>query len=78
METFKRACVNPWCKAQFTYTSEQIQVIDGEEILPTQCKKCHSFDNELSGGVTWVDKTYEGSVYDDGPHQMKYRITNFR
>lgn len=78
MEIFKRACTNPWCKAPFTYTSEDIVTVDDEEVHPKQCKKCLSFANELSGGVTWTDKTYEGSIHDDGPHQIKYRITNFR
>lgn len=78
MEIIKRACGNPWCKAPFSYTTEEIVIVDGEEVHPKECKKCLSFSNELSGGVTWTDKTYEGSIYDDGPHQIKYRITNFR
>jgi hypothetical protein len=78
METFNRACSNPWCKAPFTYTSEEIITVEDEEIHPKECRKCLSFSNELSGGVTWTDKNYEGSIYDDGPHQVRYRITNFR
>ena len=78
MEVFKKICSNPWCKAPFEYTSEQIQQIDGEEIRPKQCPKCLSFSNELSGGVTWTEKTYEGSRWDNTPHQIKYRVTNFK
>lgn len=78
METFFKICENPWCKGGFNYTSNDIQVIDGEEVRPKQCPKCISFSTELSGGVTWTDKNYEGSIYDDGPHQIKYRVTNFK
>ena len=78
METFKKVCENFWCKVPFTYTSDMIQVIDGEEIRPKQCPKCHSFATELSGGVTWSEKTYEGDRWDGMSHQISYRVTNFR
>lgn len=77
MEEFKRVCSNPWCKGHFVYTSNDIRIVEGKEIHPTQCRKCKSFDTELSGGVTWEDKEYEGDRY-DGPHQIKYRVTNYK
>ena len=52
--------------------------VDGEMIPPKNCAKCRSFDNELSAGVTWSDKEYEGSRFDGKPHEIKYKITNFR
>jgi hypothetical protein len=78
MENFTKVCENPWCKGHFNYTSGDIKIIDGDEVVPKQCPKCLSFANDLSGGVTWSDKTYEGGLYDDGPHEIRYKITNFR
>jgi hypothetical protein len=52
--------------------------MDGDKkIYPSVCKKCKSFDTELSGGVEWKDKEYEGDIW-DGPHQIKYKVTNFK
>lgn len=89
MEQLISFCRNPWCKVRFTYTeSEMISVKtdpraksnDGEQekLPPRECPKCRSFNNELSGGVEWKDKSYEGDRYDDRPHQIKYKVTNFR
>lgn len=78
MEIFKAVCINPWCKVSFTYAPESIIVVDGEEIRPTQCPKCYSFDKELSGGVTWTDKKYEGDRWDGMPHRISYKVTNFK
>lgn len=70
-------CKSPWCKAHFEYFKPD--AVDGNEVAPpTTCPKCRSFDNELSGGVTWTDKEYEGSRFDNTPHQIKYKVTNFK
>ena len=61
-------CRNPWCKSTFEYKTEEI---------PKICPKCNSFDKELSGGVSWVDKTYEGSRFDGTPHQISINIKKF-
>ena len=37
----------------------------------------HPFYKELYG-VEWKDKEYEGSRFDGMPHQMKYKVTNFK
>ena len=72
-------CKNPWCKSHFTYKEhERLEQEDGQMIPPNECSKCRSFNNELSGGVTWSDKEYEGSRFDGMPHQIKYKITNFK
>lgn len=71
-------CKNPWCKAHFTYKDIEMVELDGEMFPPSECSKCRSFNNELSGGVTWTDKEYEGSRFDGMPHQIKYKITNFK
>jgi hypothetical protein len=52
--------------------------IDGVKFPPRTCPKCRSFDTELSGGVTWTDKEYEGDRFDGLPHEIKYKVTNFR
>lgn len=78
MEKFISVCSNPWCKAHFEYVKDDILTIDGVEQSPRICPKCKSFDSELSGGVTWNTKEYEGDRFDGESHQIKYRITNFR
>jgi hypothetical protein len=92
MEQLKSVCKNPWCKATFFYTEEDMIVvsdnsrsskIDGvlgevQKNPPSQCNKCRSFNSELSGGVEWSDKEYEGSRFDGMPHQMKYKVTNYK
>ena len=47
-------------------------------VHPKECNKCRSFDKELSGGVEWKDRTYEGSRFDDRPHEIKYKVTNYK
>ena len=71
-------CKNPWCKATFVYYENDMIDIDGVKIPPNNCSKCRSFDNELSDGVTWTDKEYEGSRFDGTPHQIRYKVTNFK
>jgi hypothetical protein len=78
MEKFLAVCKSPWCKAHFEYTQNDILIVDENELAPTTCPKCKSFDSELSGGVTWTDKEYEGSRFDGTPHEIKYKVTNFR
>ena len=77
METFNSVCSNPWCKAHFSYTELNFIKTDDGMIHPKQCQKCRSFDKELSVGVEWKDRTYEGSI-DTGPHEIKYKVTNYR
>ena len=74
MEELKTICKNPWCKGTFYYVESDM--IDCNP--PTQCKKCKSFCNELSAGVEWKTKEYEGSRNDGTPHEIKYRVTNFK
>ena len=61
-------CRNPWCKATFMHKDADTM---------TQCPKCKSFDNELSGGVTWVDKKYEGPRMDGMPHNIKIDVKKY-
>jgi len=88
----KAVCKNPWCKATFFYKDDdmikpEIEGIPGkvnevldevEKIAPRVCQKCRSFDTELSGGVSWTEKKYEGPRFDGLPHQMRYKITNWK
>lgn len=78
MEEFMSVCSNPWCKSTFTYTEFDFIKSDENLIHPNQCKKCRSFSNEMSGGVEWKDKTYEGDRFDGMPHQISYKVTNFK
>ena len=45
---------------------------------PKECPKCKSFRSELSGGVEWKDKMYEGPRIDGRPHEIKYKVTNYK
>ncbi len=92
MEQMKTVCRNPWCKATFIYkdsdmvelkddirTSKINDVLDEvKKVPPSHCPKCRSFNDELSGGVEWKDKEYEGSRFDGMPHQLKYKVTNYK
>ena len=78
MEEFREVCQNPWCKATFTYNENDFIKSEGELVHPRQCKKCRSFNKEMSGGVEWKDKTYEGSRFDGMSHQISYKVTNFK
>jgi hypothetical protein len=92
MEKMKALCRNPWCKATFFYTEEDMVVPKNdsknykldesleqvEKLPPTICHKCKSFDNELSGGIEWKNKEYEGSRFDGMPHELKYKVTNYK
>jgi hypothetical protein len=65
MEEKKAICQSPWCRGTFIYMEEE---------APKYCPKCRSFDGELSGGVTWVDKTYEGSRFDGQAHPISINV----
>ena len=89
MEEFKRVCSNPWCKAQFSYNESQFvnvnktdpktgKVEEVQKEHPKVCPKCQSFDRDLSGGVEWKNKTYDGDRFDGMPHQIKYKVTNYK
>lgn len=72
----KLVCSNPWCKAHFTPLERDIKIIEGKQVYPRQCKKCKSFDEELSSGVSWEEKTYEGDPW-SGSQNIKYNITKY-
>ena len=61
-------CNNKWCKSHFEHEDSYIGRI---------CPKCKSFDIELSDGVTWEEKTYEGSRFDNTPHLISIKVNNF-
>jgi hypothetical protein len=79
MEELKSVCNSPWCKATFIFSEQDMETDEkGNKIPPITCNKCKSFNNDLSAGVEWKDKEYEGSRFDSTPHEIKYRVTNFR
>ena len=92
MDKIKTVCSNPWCKGHFFYTeADMIEVkndirtskIDSvlnetQKVAPKECPKCRSFSTELSGGVEWKDKEYEGSRFDGAPHEFRYKVTNYK
>lgn len=55
-----------------------METVDGSKIDPTQCKKCKSFNSDLSGGVEWKDKEYEGDRWDGQAHETKYKINRYK
>ena len=63
-EEKKSLCKNPWCKVWFVYKTEE---------APDQCPKCIGFES-TSGGVTWVDKKYEGSRFDGQAHPISIDV----
>ncbi len=71
MEEVKIVCSNPWCKAHF------FAKVKEDEEWPKVCNKCHSFDNQLSGGVKWEEKKYEGDRMDGMPHSIRYKINKY-
>ena len=74
MTEFKAICKNPWCKSTFLYTENDI--ID--DCAPKHCKKCDGFNNNLSAGVTWEEREYEGGRNDFMSHEIKYKVTNYK
>ena len=91
MEKFEAVCQNKWCKARFQYTeSDMIPVSQGklnskieqvldqvEKVPPSQCPKCKSFNDELSGGVSWNEKRYEGSRIDGLAHPISVNVSKY-
>jgi len=61
-------CSNLWCRVIFKF--------EGDE-TPKECPKCSSFNTHLSGGVTWTDKVYDGSRYDNTPHITKIDVKKY-
>jgi hypothetical protein len=78
MEQLMGICKSPWCKGTFFYTEDEMTEIDGVKVPPHTCRKCRSFDTQLSGGVEWKDREYEGSRLDGMAHPIKYKVTNYR
>lgn len=74
----RTVCKNPWCKGTFEYKeSDMVDSDDGRKIPPPQCPKCSSFANELSGGIEWKEKKYEGSRFDGQSHQISYKVNKY-
>lgn len=75
----RAVCKNPWCKATFEYKEEDMVVVagDSKRVPPQQCKKCKSFATDLSTGVEWKEKKYEGSRDDGQPHEIRYKVNKF-
>lgn len=77
MEELRSVCKNPWCKAPFFYTENDMDVVDGMKLPPKECNKCKSFSSEMSDGVTWKDKEYEGGRFDGIPHKIIYKVNKY-
>jgi len=57
-----RICNNFWCKGRYEVKEE---LFETEPEVYNQCKKCRSFSNEMSGGVTNNgQREYEGTRTD--------------
>jgi len=91
-QELKTVCKNPWCKSTFLYKDSDMIPIETDKRMsnldnvlgeipmmpPPVCPKCKSFDTELSGGVNWKTKDYEGPRFDGVPHEFRYKVTNYR
>ena len=77
MEKFIAICKNPWCKSHFEYTEEDMIIIEGVATVPKQCFKCISFNDDLSDGIEWEDREYDGERFDNKPHIIKYSVTKY-
>lgn len=62
-------CSNKWCKSHFEPPTK-----DYEE---TQCPRCKSMQFELSGGVSWEEKKYEGERFDGSPHLIDIKVNRY-
>jgi hypothetical protein len=91
MKTFEAICKNPWCKAIFRYTEDDMIEVKPEKtisnlpslnkpikIAPDICPKCKSFDTELSGGVEWKDIDYEGDRIDGSAQEISYSVNYYK
>ena len=67
-------CSNPWCKALFNMDEN----LASDPLANKTCPKCESFNSELSGGVEWKEKKYDEPISYNEPHQIKYKITNYK
>jgi hypothetical protein len=74
-------CKNPWCKAPFSYRETDMDIdYEGDRVVPKFCKKCISFDSELSAGVMWEDTEPQYMSREETriPNEIKYRVTKYR
>jgi predicted CopG family antitoxin len=70
-KNIKLICKNFWCKAHFEVLDE---LYNEDKETYSVCKKCRSFDKQLSGGVTNNGvREYEGSRYDPDPQEIDYK-----
>lgn len=65
----KSVCQNKWCKVSYEHDESYTHKI---------CPKCVSMQNEVSGGVTWQEKKYEGPRWDGLPHHIKMKVNMFK
>ena len=65
----KSVCSNKWCKSHY----EKLESSNEQNV----CPKCKSMDNELSSGVSWEDRNYEGSRFDGLPHVMDIKVNRY-
>ncbi len=64
----RSVCSSPWCKATYDVPENWENLV---------CPKCKSFDEDLSGGVTWKEITYAGDRFDKTAHQIEIKIKKF-
>ena len=70
----ERSCSNFWCKVRYEVEEEKYN--ENPDNFG-QCKKCRSFSNELSGGVTNNGvREYEGERFDGKVHEIDIKKLN--
>lgn len=66
-----RSCSNFWCKVRYEVSDHDLE--NYPEFYST-CKKCRSFDKDLSGGVVNNgQKEYAGERFDGLEHEVTVR-----
>lgn len=65
-------CSNKWCKCKYTIEKDRYY----NDNMKT-CDKCRSFDNEISGGVSYNSKSYSGERFDNKPHQTEFKFSDY-
>lgn len=77
MEEYKAVCTNPWCKATFRYKERDIKIEGDKKTPPSVCNKCVSFDRQLSSGIKWETREYEGNPW-EGLAITKYKVNLYK
>ena len=66
-------CRNSYCKSKYMEIRKNYYSSDRYKT----CKKCRSFNEELSDGVTFNKKQYSGERYDNKSHETQFKFSDY-